>query len=100
MKYVSEITGKVYNTEDECLKAEKDFAEAKAKAEAEEKAKTAARSKRAKEVEAAYNAAVEASKAYKELLVKFVEDYGSFHMTYDSTDNLFDDVFNSVFKFW
>ena len=52
------------------------------------------------EVEDAYHAAVEANKAYREVLDKFVKDYGSFHMTYSGTSNLIDDVFNSVFRFF
>ena len=100
MKYVSEITKKTYDTEKECLQAEKEFQEAKAKAEAEKERKSAERTKRAKEVEEAYKKAVDANKAYREVLNDFVKDYGSFHMTYNSTSNLIDDVFNSVFRFW
>lgn len=100
MKYVSEITHKTYNTEKECLEAEKVFQEKQEKAMVEKKKKDAERSTRAKEVEDAYKAAVDANKAYREVLDKFVKDYGSFHMTYSGTSNLIDDVFNSVFRFF
>ncbi len=93
MKYVSEITGKTYNSEKQCLEAEKVFVET-------EKEKKATRVKRAKEVEEAYQKAVEANKTYRDVLNKFINDYGSFHMTYSNTSNLIDDVFNSVFKFF
>ena len=93
MKYVSEITGKTYNSEKQCLEAEKVFVET-------EKEKKAPRVKRAKEVEEAYQKAVEANKTYRDVLNKFINDYGSFHMTYSNTSNLIDDVFNSVFKFF
>lgn len=100
MKYVSEITKKAYDTEKECLEAEKIFQEKQEKALIEKKKKDAERSERAKEVEEAYKEAVEANKAYREKLNKFVRDYGSFHMTYNGTSNLIDDVFNSVFRFF
>ena len=100
MKYVSELTKKTYDSEEACLKAEKEFKEAKAKAKAEKEKKDAERSSRAKEVEDAYKKAIDANKAYRDLLNKFVKDYGSFHMTYSSTSNLVDDVFNSMFRFF
>lgn len=100
MKYVSEITGKTYNSEKECLDAEKAHVEAETKKKAVEKKKAAERSERAKEVEKAYEKAVEANKAYRDVLGKFVKDYGSFHMTYSETSNLIDDVFDSVFRFF
>ncbi len=100
MKYVSEITKKAYNTEKECLEAEKIFQEKQEKALVEKKKKDAERSARAKEVEDAYKEAVEANKAYREKLNTFVRDYGSFPMTYNGTSNLIDDVFNSVFRFF
>ena len=100
MKYVSEITKKAYDTEKECLEAEKIFQEKQEKALVEKKKKDAERTSRAKEVEDAYKAAVEANKAYREILNQFVRDYGSFHMTYSGTSNLIDDVFNSVFRFF
>lgn len=100
MKYVSEITKKAYDTEKECLEAEKIFQEKQEKALVEKKKKDAERTSRAKEVEDAYKTAVEANKAYREKLNAFVKDYGSFHMTYSGTSNLIDDVFNSVFKFF
>lgn len=100
MKYVSEITGKAYNSEKECLEAEKVFVETEKKKKAAEEKKAAERTKRAKEVEEAYQTAVNANKAYRDVLNKFIDDYGSFHMTYSDTNNLIDDVFNSVFRFF
>jgi len=100
MKYVSEITKKAYNTEQECLDAEKAFKEAEAKALAEKEKKTAERSARAKEVEEAYKASIEANKRYNELVNQFIQDYGSFHMTYSNTSDLLNNVFDSVFKFF
>lgn len=48
-------------------------------AEAENKKK--ARAERAKEVEEAYKAAIDARNRADELANKFIADYGSFHMT-------------------
>ena len=93
MKIISEKTKKEYATVEECLaaEAEYDLAVAKQKEEAEKKAEE--RKNRAKEVEDAYLAAREAEKKYLELRNKFVKDYGSFHMTYRTTEapSFFDD---------
>lgn len=83
MKYYSEKTQKLYNSEDELKKAET----ALIKQEAEEKAKRETRAKRAKEVEEAYL-------KYKKLLESFIKDYGNFHMTINEPESLFDFVFN------
>ena len=84
MKYYSEKTRKLYNSEVELKDAEKDLN----KKEAEEKAKREERGARAKEVEEAY-------KNYKKLLDAFIKDYGSYHMTLNQSDSLFDFFFNS-----
>ena len=81
MKIFSEKTNKYYATVDECLAEEKKHDEAIAKKEAEKKALADTRKARAKEVEDAYKVRLEADKAYREKLNKFINDYGSFHMT-------------------
>jgi len=83
MKYYSEKTQKLYNSEEELTKAEN----ALVKVEAEEKAKKEARGKRAKEV-------VEAYENYEKLLKDFLKDYGNFHMTINEPESLFDFFFN------
>ena len=102
MVIYSEKLNKKFETVDECVKAEKEYDEkvaaekaAKEKALAEAKAKedelVTKRKSRAIEVEAAYKASVEANKHYRDLLKKFVKDYGSFHMTLKTGDfNPFD----------
>ena len=77
MKYYSELTHKVYDTEKSLTEAEDEFNKALA-AEEEKKQNRAAR---AKEVEQAGEAVLEAQKKYTELRNKFIEDYGSFHMS-------------------
>ena len=80
MKYMSEITKEFYNSEKECLEAEKIFQEKQEKAIIEKKKKDAERSARAKEVEDAYI-------AYKKLLNQFIKDYGSYHQTIKDNDS-------------
>lgn len=99
MKIFSEKTNKYYNTVDECLKAEKAFDDAIAKEEEKKKKLSETRKVRAKEVEDAYKARLEADKVYKDKLNKFINDYGSFHMTINTEveDNPFSllDIFDN-----
>ena len=97
MKYYSETLNKVFENEKDCLNAEKEY---KAKVEAEEKRKKEladSRKARAKEVEDAYKAVIDAQKHYNELKNKFVEDFGSFHMTFSTTDD-FHSLFSDLFR--
>ena len=99
MKYYSEVTKKLYDTE-------KDLANAEAaviKAQADEEERNKVRTTRAKEVEDAYRSVLEARQHYAELKNKFIEDYGSFHMSikdktpvedWDSVNKLIDLFFN------
>ena len=63
---------------------------------------------RAKEVEAAFKAEMEAHNKYIELRNKFIKDYGSFHMSYTTPTPLVKgdysseeawDIINSLFQF-
>ena len=84
MKYYSEVLRKAFDTEKECVYAEKEHNE-KVKAEEERvKALNNARKDRAKEVEDAYKAMIDAQHRYTELVNKFVKDYDSWHMTISS----------------
>lgn len=96
--YFSEDLNKSFETEEECLKAEKENEEklALVKAEKEE------RKKEAEEVTKAFE---EANKAYKEAQEKlnaFVKKHGSFHTTLRGEipiTNLWEDLF-APFHFW
>lgn len=66
----------------EKIRKEREAAEAKAKKEKE----VAERKVAADKVEAAHKAMVEAQKVYRDELNKFIETYGSFHMTWNSND--------------
>ena len=100
MKFYSEVTKQLYDNEKDLIKAEEKIAaEEQAK-----KAKDAEKGKRAKEVEAAYKASVEAQNKFNELKNKFIEDYGSFHMTYTekkpavkASENSITDIFDYLF---
>lgn len=93
--YESELTGKTYESKEECLEAEKQHKlQIKGKEE---------RGKRAKEVKDAYEhylkvceegrkKSTDAYNAYVNLKNEFVKDYGSFHMTVTNEENKLPDV--------
>lgn len=86
MKYYSDVTKQLYDSEKELVAAETKVEEVKAKKVAEEKAKKEARATRAKEVENAIKAADEAQAKANKLLSDFTKDYGYFHMSYSTED--------------
>ena len=86
MKYYSEITKNLYETEKDLLLAEAKVKAATQKLEAEkreaaEKAKKAERAARAKEVEKAMKELTDAQANAIKLLKQFTKDYGYFHMS-------------------
>ena len=96
MKFYSEELKKFFDTEEDCVDAEERAYIAKQEEE-EKKTKLAEERKaRADEIKAAYEAVQTATKEYNELVKKFINDFGSYHMTY--TSSLIDDAFNSFFK--
>lgn len=83
MKYYSEMTNKVYETKEECEKAEEAIV-AKKKAEEEKQlALKNERETRSKAVVDAFKKAREAEAEAQKLMKEFVKDYGSFHMSYN-----------------
>lgn len=99
MKFYSDKTGKLYDSAEACEKAELELKEAenreKIRKEREEayqkerKEKLAAERKaRAAEVEEARKGMVAAQKKYKEVLEGFIRDYGNYHMTSTSFDDI------------
>ena len=103
MKYISDVTGKVYETV-EAL--EKDEAKVTAEKEAKEKAlaeKKAQRESRAKEVETAIKEALDAQEHATNLLQSFCKDYGTFHTSIKNANALLGnlDPFHNFFKtYW
>ena len=90
MKYYSEILKKTFDSEKSCLEAEAEHCKKVEEAEKKKKELTATRKDRAKEVENVY-------RQYKDLLHKFINDYGSFHMTLSDDDSI-EDIFE-FFRF-
>lgn len=84
MKYYSQLTKKLYDTQAELQKAE--IAMTKSKAD---------RAERAKEVEKALKEATEASKKANKLLQDFVKDYGHFNTTIKD-----ENIEDTNFMFW
>lgn len=97
MKYYSETLKSLFESKEECEEAELKAKKAKEEAEKKSKALKEQRKERAAEVEKALEELSNAEKNYKELLSKFITDYGSFHYTYSfKNDNL---DLNSLYSF-
>ena len=86
MKFYSEITKQLYDSENQLKLAEEKIKKAEAEKLAAEKAKKEARATRAKEVEKALKDANEAQEKAIQLLKDFTKDYGYFHMSYSTDD--------------
>lgn len=96
-KFYSDLTKKFYDVQDD---AEKEEAKVREQAAVEQKKKEE-KSKRAKEIEDAYKACLEANKKFNELRKSFVKDYGAFHMTYkDDTPKVFDENIWTLFDWF
>ena len=93
MKFYSEVTQRLYNSQEELLKAEKEKQEAELAAKRKKEELARNRKTRAKEVEDAMKEAIEARKKYKTLLNEFCKEYGAFHYTWNNDDSLID-LFN------
>lgn len=90
MKYYSEELKKTFDTEEECLKAETEYLDGLKKIEEKNKKLKEEKTARAKEVQEAYEAWIEAEKTYKSLRNDFIRDYGYFHATYSTSEDLND----------
>lgn len=90
--YQSDITGKVYDSQEALVTAEKEISEAKKQEEIKRQERAAA----AKEVETLMKEASEASKKANEALAKFCDKYGSYKTTIKNNgeNNWVDWVFN------
>lgn len=95
IKFYSDKTKQYYASMEEANKAEmklheaENLAKIKADREKAEKEKLATERKaRAAEVEAARKKMVDAQKAYKDALTAFVKDYGSYHLSTTTTEDI------------
>lgn len=86
MKFYSEITRKLYDSEEELKKVENEIKVKEIAAKEAEIKKKAERTKRAKEVEEALKVANDAQSKAIKLLKDFTHDYGYFHMSYTKDD--------------
>ena len=91
MKIYSEELKKLFDTVEECEKAEAAHRKAEEEKKAAEQKKAENRKARAKEVEDALKAAAEARANYEKLLAAFCKDYGAFHYSFKDDDDF--DIF-------
>lgn len=99
MLYYSEILNKNFNTEQECVDAEKDFK----KIQEDKEKLVAERKARACEVEEARKNLEKAYEDYRNLLNNFLRDYKTYHYSTSEIKNIptiFDDLFGSIFINW
>ena len=82
MKYFSEVTKSVYDTEEELLEAEAKVAQEEEKKEIAKQE----RAEKAKEIDEAIKVAAAAQKKVDELIDEFVTEYGSYHKTFKDTN--------------
>ena len=88
MRYYSTETREFYNSEKECLKAEREYLEKRDAAKKEKEKQAAERKARAAEVEDARKAMIAAQKKYREVLGAFVKQFGSYHYSTTNTDEI------------
>ena len=94
MKYYSEVTKKMYDSENALKFAELEVEKRKK----DEELKKSNRAARAKEVEAAIKAAEEANKVARKKLTDFCTEYGQFHTTLKGTGDFLTSFFDELFR--
>lgn len=98
MKFYSEALNKVFDSEKECLKAEREYTEKRAAEERRKKELADTRKMRAQELETALADISTAKQHYCELLKAFCEDYGSYHCSVSVNDDF--PLIDRLFKFF
>lgn len=88
MKYFSDVLNKVFETEKECVAAEKKYLSEQEEKKKAETAKRERRAEAAKRVEAAQQIMRDAQTAYRKELEEFCKEYGTYHYSTDSFDNI------------
>lgn len=100
MKYYSDVTQMVYDSAEECMKAEKTEKERVDKEKLKKEQEAHDRKVAADKVTAARQAYNEAYKNYRAALNDFCEKYGAYHTTITSKkdgNNTINDVFDFLF---
>ena len=103
MKYFSDVTNRVYETVEQLNEAENKILAERKQKELDAQKKKEAREVRAKEVDAAIKAAVEAQKIATDKLNAFCKDYGVFHTSVENANALLGNMnpFDNFFRnFW
>ena len=95
----SEVLKKEFDTVEACEKAEAEYKAEQEKINEEKKAMKEERAARAKEIDEAFKEIRVAQDKYNDLVKKFIKDYGSYHSTYTSSDDI-PDVFELLKPFW
>lgn len=85
MKFYSEYTKRLYDSPEDCEKAESAIKDAELKKEKEKAQRVAERKAKADEVSKAYDSYVSARRAYEKVLTEFCEKYGAYHTSIDSS---------------
>lgn len=88
MKFYSEILNKQFDTADECVAAEKAYEEEVAKKQVEQEYLKTQRKARAAAIEEAREKMVEAQNHYRILIGEFVKDYGTYHYSSKSVNDI------------
>ena len=96
MKYYSEITKNLYDSQDVLVEAENKIKIERIKKEAAEREAKEARANDAKKVDEAWKNLTEARKAYQEALTEFCKKHGAYHKTLTEKD-LPDSSFSNIF---
>lgn len=99
MKYYSELTNKVFDTQEACEKAEAEHLAKQKAAEEKQLALKNEREARSKAVVDAFKKARDAESEAQKLLKEFVKDYGSFHMSYNGKSS-FPSMFDILDNFF
>lgn len=96
MKFYSEELKDFFDTQEQCEAAESAYTAKQEKLKKEKETKSKERKARANEVNDAFKAYKEAEKHYIELRNSFVKDYGYYHTSYSSVEDLSDFNFKSL----
>lgn len=98
MKYYSDLTKKLYDSEQECAEAEATLLKKRQEEEEATAKKAQERKARAEAIDASYERLAAAQKEYSQLVSEFVKDYGAYHKTYSNNNHFpFDSIFASIF---
>lgn len=90
MKYYSDVTKRLYDSEKELVEAETKQKEAELAEKRKKEQLAENRKNRAKEVEQLMKDVLAAQKAYKEALYAFNKDFGPYHFTWTGDESILD----------